>query len=136
VSGRRLAFAAAAESFVGSPFRFRGRDSKTGLDCVGLVAAALSQLGDSVPELAPYSMRQRDFDVQLGRASVAGFAEVVGLLEAGDLLLLRPGPAQVHLAIVGGSAGLVHAHAGLGRVVMTPLPCPMPIERHWRLRED
>ena len=53
----------------------------------------------------------------------------------GDVLLLRPGPAQVHLAIVG-AGGLIHAHAGLGRIVLTPPPLPWPIERHWRLRED
>jgi cell wall-associated NlpC family hydrolase len=136
VSGRRLALAAAAEDFVGVPFRFRGRDPGSGLDCVGLVAAALSQLGAPVPELAPYSMRQRDFDAQLDVASLAGFTEVDSPLEPGDVLLLKPGPAQIHLAIVGRNAGLVHAHASLGRVVSTPLPCPTPIDRHWRLRED
>jgi cell wall-associated NlpC family hydrolase len=136
MKGRRLEFAAAAEGFVGAPFRFRGRDPKTGLDCVGLVAATLSRLGMPVPQIAPYAMRQRHFDAQLASAFAAGFGEVGGAIEPGDLLLLTPGPAQVHLAIVGQSTGLVHAHAGLGRVVLTPPPCPAPIARHWRLRED
>jgi cell wall-associated NlpC family hydrolase len=136
MSRRGLAFAAAAEGFVGVPFRLRGRDPETGLDCVGLVAAALSRIGAPAPEPAPYSMRQRDFSAQLGHASAAGFAEVGGAIEPGDLLLLRPGPAQVHLAVAGRGGALIHAHAGLGRVVRTPPPCPTPVARHWRLRED
>jgi murein DD-endopeptidase / murein LD-carboxypeptidase len=37
---------------------------------------------------------------------------------------------------VSSTGGLVHAHAGLGKVVVTPAPLPWPIERHWRLRTD
>jgi cell wall-associated NlpC family hydrolase len=136
LSGRRLAFATAAEGFAGAPFRFRGRDPQTGLDCVGLVTASLERLGISPPEIAPYAMRQRQFDAQLACAAGAGFDEAEGDPEPGDLLLLKPGPAQVHLAIVSRSGGLVHAHAGLGLVVVTPPPCSAAIERHWRLRED
>jgi cell wall-associated NlpC family hydrolase len=130
------AFAAAAESFIGTPFRFRGRDPRTGLDCVGLVGAALQALGARTPFVPPYAMWQRDFAAQLDSAADAGFADVTGDPRAGDLLLLRPGPAQVHLAVVGASGGLVHAHAGLGKVVLTPPPVPWPIERHWRLRRN
>jgi hypothetical protein len=46
---------------------------------------------------------------------------------------VRAGPGQVHLLVVGTRGDLIHAHAGLGRVVATPPPCPWPIERHWRL---
>jgi cell wall-associated NlpC family hydrolase len=131
-----LAFAVAAEGFIGAPFRFRGRDPRTGIDCVGLVAAALEALGERAPSVPTYAMRQRDFAAQLDSAADAGFAEVTGDPRAGDLLLLRPGPAQVHLAVVGAGGGLVHAHAGLGKVVLTPPPAPWPIERHWRLRRE
>lgn len=127
--------AAAAESFVGAPFRFRGRDPRSGLDCVGLVAAALEAIGAPAPPIAPYTFRQRDFAAQIAGAALAGFDEVAGISHAGDVLLLRPGPAQVHLGVVG-AGGLIHAHAGLGRVVQTPLPPAWPVERHWRLRED
>jgi cell wall-associated NlpC family hydrolase len=127
--------AKAAEALIGIPFRFRGRDPRTGLDCVGLVIAALRSLDVSVPAMAPYAMRQRDFAAQFGCAGDAGFVEVRDRPKPGDLLLVRPGPAQVHLAIVGPDGALVHAHAGLGRVVATPPPCPWPVERHWRLRD-
>lgn len=136
MTGARLAFARAAEGFVGAPFRFCGRDPRSGLDCVGLVAAALEATGAPVPPVARYAFRQRNFAEQLGSAACAGFGEAEGAAQAGDLLLLRPGPAQLHLAVVAAQGGLVHAHAGLGRVVLTPPPFPWPIEHHWRLRQD
>ena len=129
----RLAFSAAAESFAGTPFRFRGRDPESGLDCVGLVAAALAASGRAAAPLAPYAMRQTDFSAQIAGAARAGFREAGGPAEPGDLLLVRPGAGQVHLLVVGLQGGLVHAHAGLGQVVVTPPPCPWPVERHWRL---
>lgn len=136
MSGRGLAFAQAAEHFIGVPFRFRGRDPRTGLDCVGLVAASLDRLGLPTPPLPPYTMRQRSFAAQLACAAGVGFVEASDSVKPGDLLLVRPGPAQVHLSIVSSAADFIHAHAGLGRVVATPAPLPWPIERHWRLRND
>lgn len=133
MSAGGLAFAAAAEGLVGTPFRFRGRDPQTGLDCVGLVATALGAAGCRVPSVPAYSMRQNDFSAQLASAMQAGFREVCDTPAAGDLLLVRAGPAQVHLLVVGTQGNLIHAHAGLGRIVATPPPCPWPIERHWRL---
>lgn len=130
-----LAFAAAAEGFLGTPFRFRGRDPLTGLDCVGLVAASLGAIGRAAPPVPSYSMRQRDFAAQIAGAFPAGFGEASGSPMPGDLLLVRPGPAQVHLLVVGPAGELIHAHAGLGRVVATPPPCPWPALRHWRLQE-
>jgi cell wall-associated NlpC family hydrolase len=133
---KRLAFAEAAESLVGTPFRFRGRDPVTGVDCVGLVALALERIGLPVPGIASYAMRQKEFSAQLACAELAGFHDAGDAVETGDLLLLTPGPAQVHLAVVGSAGWLIHAHASLGRVVATPPPYPWPIERHWRLRDN
>jgi hypothetical protein len=67
---------------------------------------------------------------------MAGFEPAAGPLRPGDLLLARPGPAQVHLLVAARDGGLIHADGGLGRVVLTPPPCPWPIERHWRLAAD
>jgi cell wall-associated NlpC family hydrolase len=136
MSGDGLALAMAAESLAGVPFRFRGRDPRSGVDCVGLVAAALAKLGLPVQPLPSYSMRQQNFAAQLGCAAAAGFDEISDALAPGDLLLVRPGPAQVHLGIVSAAGGLVHAHAGLGKVVVTPPPLLWPVERRWRLRAD
>lgn len=126
-------FAEAAEALVGTPFRFRGRDLRTGLDCVGLVEAALCAIGRPAPPLTGYAMRQAGSTPQLGAASAAGFEPAEGAIEPGDLLLARPGPAQVHLLVAARCGGFVHAHAGLGRVVLAPPPCTWPIERRWRL---
>ena len=129
------ALAAAAERLIGVPFRLHGRDPVRGLDCVGLVAAALAEAGR--PALAPvgYRLRQVAIDGLLGAAATSGLAETAGPIEPGDVLLVRPGPAQHHL-VVAAAGGFVHAHAGLGRIVLTPPPLAWPVEHHWRLAAE
>lgn len=130
-------FAAAAEALVGTPFRFRGRDRQTGLDCVGLVLAALTDSGRPAPRLGGYSVRQSDLGSRYScLPGWAGFTPAHSPVAAGDLLLTQPGPAQVHLLVVARDGSYIHAHAGLGRVVKTPPPCPWPVERRWRLAPD
>ncbi len=129
-----LALAEAAESFIGAAFRLRGRDPLIGFDCLGLVLVAMAEIGRPVPLAISYGLRNREPERLLGLAAKAGFAETRSPLEAGDLLLFDAGPAQLHLALVGLEGGIVHAHAGLGRVVHTPFPLPWPVVRHWRLR--
>jgi cell wall-associated NlpC family hydrolase len=126
------ALAAAAERFVGAPFRLHGRDPERGLDCVGLVLAALETVGRRA-RIPAYRLRMREIGGLVAAASEAGLVEVSGPITAGDVLLVRPGPAQHHLAIAASGGGFVHAHAGLGRVVLTPAPLPWAEERRWRL---
>ena len=125
-----LDLALAAQALVGTRFRLYGRDPATGLDCVGLVAAAL---GATAP--TGYRLRNRDIAAALAFAPAAGLAKVSGPIEPGDVLLVRGGPAQHHLLIAGPRGGFIHAHAGLRRVVATPGPLPWPLERHWRLKD-
>ena len=137
MSSERERFAAAAEALVGTPFRFRGRDRKTGLDCVGVVLAALADIGRKPAVLNGYAMRQTHPDRHIDVALACGFELFEGTeLEPGDLLLVNPGPAQVHLLVFAGTRGFIHAHAGLGRVVRTPAPCPWSIAIIWRLAAD
>lgn len=130
-AGEQLA--AAAGAMAGTPFRLGGRDPVTGLDCIGLVVAALEAIGRPVATLPSYTLRQ--FDIQ--RFLV--FAQTAGLLStdtqpiAGDVLLLHPSPSQCHLAISLSRRGIVHAHAELRRVVISPAPLPWPVTRRWRL---
>lgn len=133
MSGAGTALAAAAEALVGTPFRLHGRDPASGLDCVGLVAAALASIGRPAPAPRAYGLRNRAISDLLGFASRAGLAEADGAILAGDVLLVRPGPLQHHLLIAAENARFVHAHAGLRRVVATPGPLASPIVRHWRL---
>lgn len=122
--------ARAAEALVGTRFRLHGRDPATGLDCVGLVAAAL---GSRAP--AGYGLRNSDIADALAFAASIGLTEVSGAFQPGDVLLVHAGPVQHHLLVVGTANNFIHAHAGLRRVVATPAPLASPVERHWRLKD-
>ena len=127
--------ARAAERLVGVPFRLHGRDPARGLDCVGLVAAALSEVGRPVFAPAGYRLRQVAIDRFLGAAARSGLGETTGTIAPGDVMLVRPGPAQHHLVIAATGGGFVHAHAGLRQIVLTPGPLAWPVDHHWRLAE-
>jgi len=133
VTAPGAALAAAAERLVGVPFRPYGRDPARGLDCVGLVAAALAAIGRPASPPCGYRLRQVRVDGLLDAARLSGLGEATGPVEPGDVLLVRAGPVQPHLVIAATAAGFVHAHAGLGRVVLAPPPLGWPVERRWRL---
>ncbi|WP_068094957.1 NlpC/P60 family protein [Novosphingobium rosa] len=128
------ALAGAAASLIGSPFRLHGRDPQTGLDCLGLVGAALGMAGRPLALPHNYALRMRGIDPLLPLADSAGLLPAEGAPEAGDVLLLHVGPCQFHLGIVARDLGLIHAHAGLRRVVHSPDPQGAIIAR-WRLPE-
>lgn len=125
--------ARAAEELVGSPFRMHGRDPQIGIDCVGLVICALRTIGIEGIDPEGYALRNLAVDRQIASAAGLGLEEASGKAHAGDVLLFRLAAVQYHLGIVREDGALIHAHAGLGRVVVTPHPCGWPIERHWRL---
>lgn len=127
------AFAKAAETLIGSPFRLRGRDPATGIDCIGLVHCALVAIGKAPPPLPRYTLRNAAIDELLDLLPSAGFVTSEGALRSGELCLFKPSPAQFHLAIAHSSQSLVHAHAGLGRVVASPINALPAIQQRWRL---
>lgn len=117
--------AAAARELVGVRFRLHGRDAATGLDCVGVAWAALRGAGVSVGAPEGYALR-------CGRWT----APVIGLVEAdgaapGDVLLCRVSALQLHVA-VRVPDGVVHADAGLRRVVERPGALDWPLVGAWR----
>lgn len=126
--------AARACALVGARFRPQGRSARDGLDCVGTAALAAGIPADKVPR--DYALRgQRLADIEhslcdFGCRPVAG-----NLLELGDVVLCRTGPAQFHMIIVT-PLGFVHADAGLRRVVQRPYPIPWTLESAWRLAEE
>ncbi|WP_375402047.1 DUF2163 domain-containing protein [uncultured Sphingomonas sp.] len=122
--------AAAAVAAVGARFRLHGRGAGTGLDCVGLAALAMAAGGRRGPVPTGYALRGGDAGV-VRRLVGDGLAAADGE-RAGDLLLFAAGPGQVHLA-VRTERGLVHADAGLGRVVERPGAFPWPLLAAWRL---
>lgn len=125
MSGGEAALAR-ARACIGSRFRPQGRDPATGLDCVGLAGWAY---GVAVP--GGYALRSGDAARVREGIAVAGLAAAEGR-RPGDLVLLRSGPGQLHLAIDSGT-GLVHADAMLRRVVERPDPLPWPVIGRWRV---
>ncbi len=128
--------AEAAGATIGCPFRLYGRDPAIGLDCVGLVLFGLRAIGLNIHDPQPYALRNKDISLQLTVASKMGLAELDSEIGIGSILLLKVGPAQHHLGVISSRIGLLHAHAGLGRVVETPLYSLWPIVRHWRLADN
>ncbi len=66
-------------------------------------------------------------------APANGLQQATGPIRRGDVLLTQPGPAQHHLLVALGADRFVHAHAGLGRVVIQPQPYREPPLAQWRL---
>ena len=133
MSGHELA--CAVQSYLGASFRLHGRDPITGFDCLGLVMVALRDIGRSVSLSVPYGLRNLDPVRLLALPASAGLVEVMEPeLAEGDVLVLEVGPAQLHVAVVALGGGIIHAHAGLRRVVRTPFPLPWPLVGQWRLK--
>jgi hypothetical protein len=130
------AIAARAVGLVGIPFRLRGRTAESGLDCVGVVAEALAGTGDAFDLPCDYTLRGE----YLGRILAFFDRDCFRAIareqpQPGDILLCRVADRQLHFGIVS-LQGIVHAHAGLQRVVLTPLPLPWLIIGHWRYIGD
>ena len=125
--------AAAALAAVGARFRLHGRDPASGLDCVGVAALAVRAAGHAGPVPSGYAMRGGD-----RAAIVARFDAVLARGDGdrpGDIVLMRSGPAQFHLGVIVAD-GMVHADAGLRRVVRRPGPPAWPVIGVWRVGED
>ncbi len=132
MTGAELADAAAA--YAGVPFRLQGRDPAQGLDCIGLLEAALAAKGRTVVFAHGYALRNIDISGLVPAPESCGFTAVTDAVQPGDVLLLRPGPAQLHLVIATADGTFVHAHAGLRRVVIQPGPLPGELIEHWRVQ--
>lgn len=128
-----LELARAAEALVGTRFRLHGRDRFGRLDCIGVFATAMEAIGRPVPLPNGYALRTRDPALLLPSPERLGFVEASGPLAPGDVALFSVGPAQVHLGIAAIDGGIVHAHAGLRRVVKGPLSADWQVAGHWRL---
>lgn len=121
---------------VGVRFKTGGRCIKTGLDCVGVVAAALASPRCTFHIQSDYALRG-DYQTRVldffSRDCFSAIAD--SKTQQGDILLCQTAPRQLHFAIFTRN-GFVHAHAGLRRVVLTPLPLPWPVIGHWRYTGD
>lgn len=121
-----------ALALVGTPFRPQGRDL-AGLDCVGVVIRVFGLPANAIAD--DYRMRGRHLDRV---TEVAGryFRRIPSSRRMpGDLLLLLSGDEQLHFAVLTRN-GVVHAHAGLRRVVETPGHTDWPLIGAFRRRVD
>jgi cell wall-associated NlpC family hydrolase len=125
--------AQAAVRLVGSPFRLHGRKPETGLDCVGLIVAALEVIGARPIAPTGYALRNLSVSQWLHHASESGLVKAQGGIKPGDVLLIALGHCQHHLAIATASTTVVHAHAGLRQVVLQSLQPDWRIAAQWRL---
>jgi murein DD-endopeptidase / murein LD-carboxypeptidase len=125
-----------ALSQVGVPFRLHGRRAGTALDCVGLVAHCIGQnaeIGEVPKGYSIRGMHQKQIEHYFAHSRF----QVVhpASLETGDIAAVSCAPRQSHLMICV-TGGWVHAHAGLGCVVLTPDPIGWPIWGAWRVKES
>lgn len=124
------AIVAAARACIGTRFRPQGRMPGLGLDCVGLVIVAATAIGIRVHNIPSYHLGGEYPDIaELLRTYGC---EPVAVRQSGDVLLIAPAARQRHLGIVT-PGGIVHAHAGLERVVEGPIDPDWTIIGAWRL---
>lgn len=115
MTGRQLC--EAAGSLIGTPFRLNGRDAQSGVDCLGLIIVALRKAGHPVADPRDYRLRQRTVDHLMPFARRNGFEPHLGITVPGDLLLFALPGLQHHVALAADQGRIIHAHAGLRRVV-------------------
>jgi murein DD-endopeptidase / murein LD-carboxypeptidase len=121
----------AVRACVGTRFRVQGRAPGLGLDCVGVVLVAAAAAGMMVAPPPAYA-QAGDNGAYLDRALAEAGCQRVAAALAGDILVFAPTPRRRHLGVMT-AAGMVHAHAGLGRVVEGPIDPDWPIVGQWRL---
>jgi cell wall-associated NlpC family hydrolase len=126
--------AARAETQLGVPFRLHGRAPGRGLDCIGLAAYSLFGSGGLVEVATNYHLRGHYEDWLAAELQTLGLRlQLQGRQRnQGDLIVFRPSSKQVHLGIVA-PGGIIHAHAGLRKIVVTPEP-PWSVIDLWRLK--
>lgn len=130
---KSAAIVAAARGCVGTRFRAQGRTVGLGLDCVGvalIAARAAGAAGQAVPAYTLSGDNEHRLDAVLAASGCVALGDE--LPQPGDLVVVAPAAGRRHLAIVT-DAGMVHAHAGLARVVESPAdPGWLPVSA-WRL---
>ena len=128
--GRWPAIVAAVRACVGTRFRAQGRVPGLGLDCVGVVLVAAAAAGVEAVDLPAYRLGG-DYPDVAEILATSGCMRIDPALP-GDVLVFAPIGYQRHFGIVT-PEGLVHAHAGLDRVVEGPIDTEWTIVGRWRL---
>lgn len=125
--------AQAAEGLVGTRFRLHGRHREHGLDCLGVLAASLREIGLPGDFPTDYAWRNTNAQRAADLAARWNFVPAQGVIQPGDVILLRMKAATLHFIIAVTQGAFVHAHAGLRQVLLAPLMPEGEIVQHWRL---
>jgi murein DD-endopeptidase / murein LD-carboxypeptidase len=128
--------AASALEQIGTRFRLHGRLPGEVLDCVGLVAHCLERSGLMVRAPFDYSIRgQHEQRISEFFAQPQFRALTQGKPQPGDIACVQCAARQSHL-MIRTAQGWIHAHAGLGRIVLTPDPIQWPMIGIWQPQGD
>lgn len=116
---QHIAMLTAARRCLGTPFHHQGRQPGVGLDCIGLIIAAMSAAGLPVQDRQDYGHRPD------GQSLVAGLlahgAIPVHNIRPCDILLFRYDQQPQHVALAINDTLMIHAFAPAGRVVESSL---------------
>lgn len=122
---------AAAEALVGARFRLQGREPATGLDCVGVIVAAYAAAGVRLTALDDYALRGFGWQRAEAALQAAGFRRARGAVQLGEVGLFLLPARQLHFALLA-PGRLIHADAGLRRVVSAPAARLPEAASRWR----
>ena len=80
-----------------------------------------------------YNLRNIGIEQWLHLAPRSGLRPSAGHVTAGEVLLIALANCQHHLVIAADTRTVIHAHAGLRRVVRQPLDASWQIQAKWRV---
>lgn len=122
------AFIAAAESYIGTPFKHQGRLPGLHLDCAGTMVCAARAAGLPVADRIDYGRRAQGAELEKELDAQSFLDRVpVGELLAGDLLVMQFTGAPQHLGVFDGQF-IIHAYQPAGKV------CRHTLTDEWRKR--
>lgn len=110
---------AAARTYLGTPFRHRGRSPRA-VDCAGLLILAFADCGRTIIDVPAYG-REPHQDGLREAVQLNMGEPVTDELQPGDIVLMRFVREPHHLALIGdyihGGLSLIHAYGDVGKVV-------------------
>jgi cell wall-associated NlpC family hydrolase len=123
----REEFVAEVRSWLGTRFRYQGRDRK-GIDCVGVIVLSLATLGLSL-QITPYG-KQVTGDSALAQLRANGRRLDFADARPGDIALLNYRGESNHVGIITGEGTMVHSLAFAKKVVEQALDHPQ-VKPYW-----
>jgi cell wall-associated NlpC family hydrolase len=123
------AVVARARDYKGTPYHRDGRKIGAGVDCIGLIICAYSDLGAPVDGHTGHT-RGDQLTILTDTLSEYCISVPKEMMQPGDILIFRDGPMYHHSGIYTGEGQWIHAHGSrpIYKVVEQPL------DESWRTR--